>query len=231
VSLRSRLALAATIAAVAACGAEPRPTPEVMPEVAAAYGIAFNTNDVPRMLTLFARPENADDEGVQRHLDWLRDKLGQCGAPVFMWSQGKRTARFSYPCELGALEVSFMLDEFGKIAKIRSSAAGVPPEPELVAAAEAVLASLPWQWDDNDRPFRHNLNLYDATSLGKCTMLRPWTVTSRAAMFHVRCEKGDDAVLRVVLNDNGTLESVTLGDPANLYKGPPVTALPEGSSQ
>lgn len=227
-----RLIFVALVAAFAACGGSaPRPTPEVMPEVAAEYGVAFNTDDVPRMLALYARPEQADVAGVQRHLDWLRGKLGQCGAPEFMWSHGKRTARFSYPCELGALEVSFTLDVDGKLVKSRSSAAGVAPEPELVAAAEAVLASLPWHWDDNDRPFRHNLNLYDATVLGKCTMLRPWTVARHAAMFHVRCEKGDDAVLRVTLNDNGTLESVTLGDEANLYKGPPVTALPEGSSQ
>lgn len=223
-----RLILVASL--LAACGPAPRPTPEVMPEVAAEYGAAFNTGDVPRMLALYATRTRADVEGVRTHLEWLRARLGDCGEPAFLWSHGKRSARFSYPCELGALEVSFTLDAYGRILTSRSAAAGVAPEPELVAAAEAVLASLPWQWDHNDRPFKHNLNLYDAMRLGSCTMLRPWVVSRNAAMFHVRCDKGDDAVLRVSLSDGGTLASVTLTDANELYKGPPVTAIaPPGS--
>lgn len=111
-----------------------------MPEVAAEYGAMYNEWDEARMLALHT--PKAREKGVSpRHFQWLRGQLGECGEPQFMWSLGKRGARFTYPCERGALEAQFTLDEDGKIVWSRSGAVGVPVPAALQVAEEAVLAS------------------------------------------------------------------------------------------
>jgi hypothetical protein len=196
-----------------------------MPEVAAEFGAIYNDWDDARLLALFAPEARVSATGFRRRFDWIRDKLGECGAPAFMWSHGRRTARFSYPCERGALEASFTLDAAGKVKTLLSGAAGVETPPDLLAAAETVLASLPWK-PGTERPFVNNLYRYDATKLGSCTMLRPWVVAQYGGLFHVRCEKGDAAILRLALHKNGTIAEARLIPSNDNYNGPPVEAPP-----
>lgn len=215
--MRSPL-FAACLLVLAACSPAPRPTPEVMPEVAAEYGAIYNDWDEARLLALYL-PDAKIDANHRQHFAWLHEQLGECGAPEFMWSFGKRGARFSYPCERGALEAAFILDATGHIVTTRSGAAEVPASPALLAAANAVLASMPWTLDTL-RPFKHNLNLYGATRFGRCELARPWVVGQHGALLHVRCDAGP-AVLRLYLHKDGTIASVELL-PGESYKGPPI---------
>lgn len=202
----------------AACSESPRPTPEVMPEIAAEYGAIYNDWDEARLRALYVPGAKSPDH-TREHFAWLHEQIGTCGAPEFMWSFGKRAARFSYPCERGALEASIVLDETGHIVSLRSAAAGIPAPPALLAAADALLASLPWTWDTK-RPFEHNLNFYDALQLGHCELARPWVIGQHGGLLHVRCDKGP-AVLRLGLHDNGTISVAELL-PADSYRGPPI---------
>lgn len=201
-----------------ACAPVPRPTPEVMPEVAAQFGEIVNDWDEERMLALFSAERRTRGSSAAT-FTWLHAQLGECGAPEFMWSFANRGARFSYPCERGALEASIILDETGHIVSLRSAAAGIPAPPALLAAADALLASLPWTWDTK-RPFEHNLNFYDALQLGQCELARPWVISQHGGLFHVRCNKGP-AVLRLGLHDNGTISVAELL-PADSYRGPSI---------
>ncbi len=214
--MRSRLFAALLLAA---CGPAPRATPEVMPEVAAEYGAVYNDWDETRLRALYPADAKLDPEPTRERLAWMRAQLGACGSPEFMWSYGKRSARFTYACERGALEAAITLDEAGHIVSVRSGAAGIPTPPELLAAAEVLLASLPWTWDTK-RSFEHNLNLYDALQLGRCELARPWVVSERGGLFHVRCDRGP-AVLRLGLHANATISLAELL-PASDYKGPPI---------
>lgn len=214
--MRSRL-FAALL--VAGCSPAPRPTPEVMPEVAAEYGAVYNAWDEARLRALYPADARLNPEVTREHLAWLHARLGECGAPEFMWSFGKRAARFTHACERGALESSLVLDEAGHIVSARSGAAGIPTPPELLAAANAVLASLPWTWDTK-RSFEHNLNLHAAIQLGRCELVRPWVVSERGGLFHVRCD-GGRAVLRLGLHANATISLAELL-PASDYKGPAI---------
>ena len=109
-----------------------------------------------------------------------------------------------------------------RIARVRTGAAGIPTPPALLAAAEVPLASLPWDWNTS-HPFKHNLTLSTATKLGRCTLLQPWVVGhERGALFHARCEAGNDAVLRLGLNRDGTISLAELFPAQQLYKGPPI---------
>jgi hypothetical protein len=98
-----------------------------------------------------------------------------------------------------------------------SGAAGVEPPPELLAAAEAVLASLPWAWDTS-RPFKHNLNLHEARSLGSCTLVRPWVTGPYGALLHVRCADDQLGVLRIGLV-GGKISQAELFPSYKLYRG------------
>ncbi|MBK7825290.1 hypothetical protein [Nannocystis sp.] len=231
--MRLRL-LVTSLVLVGACGGPtPRPTPEVMPEVAAEYGALYNNWDEARFLALFT-PEKAaklsalpDPVGHSReHFTWLREQLGACGEPRFMWVADKRSARWSYPCERGALEAHFTLDAAGHIVRVRSGAAGIPTPPALLAAAKTLLASLPWAWNTS-HPFKHNLTLSPATKLGHCTLLQPWVVGERGGLFHARCDNGEDAVLRLGLNADGTISLAELFSAQKLYKGPPIAGPAE----
>lgn len=219
-NLRSPLA---ALTLVAACGAEPRPTPEVMPEVAAEFGEIYETWDGERLLALFVPSVHANLPRMREHLTWLHDRLGECGAPQLMWVFGKRSARFSSPCERGALEVAITLDAAGKIRTLRSSATGIPTPEPLHSAAVALLASTPWSVLDKHRPFKQNLNHYTIVNKGRCELLRPWTVSKRGGLFHVQCEQGDAMLLSLSLHDDGTISEAELVPSWKLYRGPPVT--------
>lgn len=223
-----RLAVFVVSLFVACGGPTPRPTPEVMPEVAAEYAAIYNDWDESRFAALHqpelvAKWAERDDPhaGTRRHFAWLHEQIGECGAPEFMWSYGKRGARWRYPCERGALEAQFTLDAAGHIVTLRSAAAGIPASPELLAAANAVLASLPWAWDTS-RPFKHNLTLSDATRLGACALVRPWVVSAHGGLFHARCEGDRPAVLRLGLHADGTIAEAELHRAEALYRGPPI---------
>ena len=216
-----RLLTCSLVVLCVSCGAAPRPTPEVMPEVAAEYGAIYNEWDEARMDALHP-PKAQEKESPRRHLQWLRGQLGACGEPQFMWSTGKRGARFTYPCEHGALEAQFTLDDEGKIMAVRSGAAGIPAPELLQTAAEAVMASLPWSYP-TPRPFKHNLDLFAATRLGKCQLVRPWAVGPYGALFHAQCEHGDAAVLRLGVHEDGTISKAELLRSSDVYFGPPVS--------
>ena len=211
---------------VVGCGAAPRSTPEVMPEVAAAYGEIFNDEafDEERLLALFAAARRGEGLPVTSHA-WLQAKLGACGQPEFMWSFGNRGARFSYPCERGALEAAFVLDEAGEIVDMDVGAAGVPAAASLNHAAEAVLASLP-AGAATPRPFKHNLDWGVAEQVGKCQIVRPWTVRELGAVFHLECEHGDTALLALRVHEDGMIAYAGLTRSAPVYRGPAVW-LPE----
>jgi hypothetical protein len=206
------------------CGGVPRPTPEVMPEVAATYGALFNEGDEARLLALFTAERRAGGLSWKSHV-WLREQLGACGEPEFMWSFSNRGARFSYPCERGALEAAFVLDEAGKIVDMDMGAVGVPVAESLSSAAAAVLASLP-EGAATPRPFKHNLDWGVAEKLGKCQVVRPWVVRELGAVFHLECVHGDAALLALRVHEDGTIAYVGLTRSAGAYRGPAVW-LPE----
>lgn len=218
-----RLAVFVVSLLVACGGTTPRPTPEVMPEVAAEYGAIYEDWDEARLRALYPPGAKIGPATTRKHLAWLREQLGECGAPEFMWSFAKRAARWRYPCERGAHEASIVLDATGHIVSLRSAAAGIPAPPELLAAADALLASLPWTWDTS-RPFEHNLNLYDAVTLGRCELVRPWVISQHGGLLHVDCDKGP-AVLRLGLHANGTIAVAELL-PGDVYRGPPIEPAP-----
>ncbi len=195
-----------------------------MPEVAAEFGALYNEWDEACMLALHT--PKAREKGVsRRHFQWLRGQLGACGEPQFMWSTGRRGARFTYPCEHGALEAQFTLDEQGKLAWWRAGAVGIPAPEALQTAAEAVIASLPWHYP-TPRPFKHNLDLFEATRLGKCQLVQPWVVGAYGALFHAQCEHGDAAVLRLGVHEDGTISQAELLRSSDVYFGPPVSLPP-----
>ena len=209
-----------------ACAPVPRPTPEVMPEVAAQFGEIVNDWDEERMLALFSAERRTRGSSAAT-FTWLHAQLGECGAPEFMWSFANRGARFSYPCERGALEAGFMLDEAGKIVDVDGGAAGIPAPEALQSAAEAVLASLP-EGVDTPRPFRHEWS--SARKLGKCQIVRPWTVRELVAVFHSECETGEAALLSVRVDPDGTIAYASLVRSATIYHGPAVW-LPESPAR
>ena len=213
--MRSRLFAALLLAA---CGPAPRATPEVMPEVAAEFVTLYNAEDHDRLVTLFAPESAANAKRTRKHLPWIHERLGACGTPEFMWSHGKRRARWSAACERGALELDISLDAAGQVVALTSGAAGVAMPPELHAAAEAVLASLPWAWDTS-RPFKHNLNLHEAIRLGHCTLVRPWVTGPFGALVHVRCDDDQLAVLSIGLGPKGTISEAQLYPSHKIYRG------------
>jgi hypothetical protein len=217
-----RLLLVASIAALAACGAEPRPSADVMPELAAEYGASVNAGDQGRMLRYYA-PGPKTERVSGHHARWLHGRLGACGAPRLMWTGSEGDARFTYPCEHGSLEAHFILDEHGQIVRLRSGAHGIRTPRLLRDAVLALTASLPWD-PGTKQPFTNNLGTDASRKLGTCEVLRPWVVGSHGGLFHLRCEHGDTAVLRVLLHRHGTLARVDLL-PGNVYKGPPVVPL------
>ncbi len=62
--------------------------------------------------------------------------------------------------------------------------------------------------------------------MGACTLLRPWVVSRYGGLFHVRCEKGDAAILRLAVRRNGTISEATLLPSHDHYRGPPVADAP-----
>ena len=213
-----RLRLFAAFLILAGCGPAARSTPEVMPEVAAELIAIYNAGDHDRLVTLFAPASAANAKRTRKHLPWIRERLGACEAPEFMWSHGKRRARWSAACERGALELDISLDAAGQVVALTSGAAGVAMPPELHAAAEAVLASLPWAWDTS-RPFKHNLNLHEAIRLGPCTLVRPWVTGPFGALVHVRCVDDQLAVLSIGLGPSGTISEANLYPSHKVYRG------------
>ena len=73
------------------------------------------------------------------------------------------------------------------------------------------------------RPFKHNLDLFAATRLGKCQLVRPWVVGPYGALFHAQCEHGDAAVLRLGVHEDGTISKAELLRSSDVYFGPPVS--------
>lgn len=210
---------------LAGCSPAPRPTTEVMPEVAAAFGEIHNEWDRSRLFALMT-PEAQAESNPPGYFAWLHTQLGDCGAPALLWPIRKRGARFEYPCERGALQAEFWLDEFGRIVHMQASAADIPTPPALHDAAVAVLASLPWS-ADTERPFKNNLNTPESIRMGECELVKPWVTAEFGALFHVLCKNDDPAILALGVHKNGTIKSAKLTPAYKIYKGPPVVAVRE----
>jgi len=80
----------------------------------------------------------------------------------------------------------------------------------------------PWSYP-TPRLFKHNLDLHAASKLGKCRLVRPWVVGPRQALFHLMCEHGEAAVLRVGVHADGTISGLSLWRSSGMYFGPPVS--------
>jgi hypothetical protein len=210
---------------LAACSPAPRPTPEVMPEVAAEFGEIHNEWDRARLFALMT-PEAQAESNPPGYFAWLHHQLGDCGAPTFLWPTSKRGARFEYPCERGALQAEFRLDEAGQILHMQASAAGIPTPPALHDAAVVVLASLPWS-PETERPFKHNLNEPQTIRMGECELVKPWVTAEFGALFHVLCKNDNPAILALGVHKNGTIKSAKLTPAYKIYKGPPVGPAPQ----
>lgn len=187
-----------------------------MAAVASELEAIYDAWDEARLRALFPPGKRIDAERIREHDAWLREQLGACGPSAPMWTVGADNGRWRRTCQHGALEFAFVLDDAGRVRTLRSGAAGIPTPPAVLAAAEAVLASLPWD-SGASYPFRHNLNRQAARALGRCAMERPWVVSRRGGLFHVRCDEGGAekttaAVLRVELDEHGTLAQTDLLD-------------------
>lgn len=204
--------------ALAACSPDAAPRP--MLEYAEAYGALYEDAHDTRLLALYAAGPQTERVSAG-HLKWLRAQLGPCESPQLMWSTDPQDFRFRYPCERGALEAHFILDERGEISKLRSGAADIETPERVHSAVIAVLASLPWD-ADAQRPFKHDLTGTAARELGRCELVRPWVVGKQGGLFHVRCEDEQMAILRLNVARHGTLTSAELLA-GSRYKGPPVT--------
>ncbi len=164
----------------------------------------YHNWDGARFIALFAAPPQAERD--HETLDWMHTRLGECGAPAPMWSLGARNTRFSAPCERGALEVHLVLDAAGRIEQLRFGAAGIAPEEPLANAVQRVVAALPDAAppDLKDSPW--------GRSLGRCTLDRPWVVSERSGLFHLRCD-GGAAVLKLGVAGDGAVRALELWPP------------------
>ena len=142
-----------------------------------------------------------------------------------------RGARYTYPCEHGALEAAFVLDRSGKIVDSRSGAAGIPAPEALQSTAEAVVASLPWS-EPTPRPFTHNLDGAAVTAMGKCELVRPWVTGREEALFHVMCEHGDAGVdAGLLVERGGRVGVVGVGGQGSVERRPGVAGRVEQEHQ
>lgn len=200
--------------ALTACSEDaPRP----MLEYAELYGALYENADDTRLLALYA-PGPKTEHMPAGHLEWLRAQLGRCESPQLMWTTGPQDFRYRFPCERGALEAHFTLDERGEISKLRTGAADIATPEHMHTAMIAVLASLPWE-ADVERPFFHNLTKPASRELGRCELVRPWVVGKNGGLFHVRCAGEKRAILRLGVRQDGTLKSAELLSGSG-YKGP-----------
>lgn len=214
-----RLVASLSLVVLAACGPNPCPSTAVTPDVPSEYGAVYNNFDAERLTALF--PANRPPKLVphQRTLARLHKQLGTCGAPQFMWRSGEST-RWTYACERGNLEVTFVLNTDGQIVRGNVLAAGVPASPAMDAAARSVLAQLPLA-DDVTLPFTGNLSSPSVRAAGHCELVRPWAVGPALSLFHTRCESGQDMVLGVRMY-KGKITRAKLVPTETIYKGMPM---------
>lgn len=190
--MRGLLIVAAVVAACSGGSAS-----ELLPHVASELVDVYGQWDTDRYVGLFATPRGALRSGES--LAWLRDRLGECGAPEVMWSRGVLHTRFSAPCERGQLELDITLRRDGRIDRLHLGAAGVAAEQPLVGAVQRVVKALPRveQTGLGDR------------SYGRCVFRRTWVVSQFAGLFHLECEAGP-AVLELVVGPDGAPRKVRL---------------------
>lgn len=208
------------LALLALTACSPDPGFRDMLEYADAYGAMYERADDTRLLVLYA-PGPKTERVSAENVEWLRAQLGPCESPQLMWSTSPQDFRFRYPCERGALEAHFILDDHGEISKLRSGAADIATPEHMHSAAIAVLASLPWDVDV-ERPFFNNLRQPFARALGRCELVRPWVVGKYGGLFHVLCEGEQTAILRLGVRQNGTLTNAELLA-RGAFKGPRVS--------
>lgn len=186
-----------------------------LPQAASEYVAIFNHLDSwedARATALFANPSRVQ---LQReHMQWMHERIGDCGEMQPMWQEGLKRGRFTFACERGGLEISLRLDEAGKIAAAISGATGVAPSPAVAAAFEQVIAAMPWREDGaGQQPWGDGLLPRWIRSRGRCELEHVRTVTERIGMFDLHCERGN-LLLRVSVKKNGAISLVKAWHPA-----------------
>lgn len=189
---------------LAACTPEPAFDPGDLPRAATEIVAVYHHWDRARFTALFAAPPRTERD--HEALEWMHTRLGECGTPAPMWSPSARNTRFSAPCEHGALEVDLVLDAAGRIDQLRFGAAGIAPEEALATAAARVVAALP------NAPLLDPKESSWAQTLGRCALDRPWVVSARGGLFHLRCD-GGPAVLKLLIADDGAVRTLRLWSP------------------
>lgn len=182
----------------------PRAEPEALRRVATEVVAVYHDWDDARFAGLFAGPKEVTPS--RDGMAWMRERLGDCGAPEPMWIVDAQNGRFSAPCERGALEVHLGLNRDGRIVKLRHGAAGVAPEEPLASAVAPAIAALPAVEAPGfkDREF--------AAQLGRCELDRTWVVSEFGGLFHLRCE-GGAAVMKLMVRPTGAVRSLELHPP------------------
>ncbi|MGB1015131.1 MAG: hypothetical protein ACPG4T_13435 [Nannocystaceae bacterium] len=126
----------------------PVDAPEVSPELQTAVtqlSTLYTHFDAQVYGQLFTNPPLP--VVLQEMLDWYESMLGSCGPPVPFVAKDATQARFLFPCEQGQWEAEILLDEDGKVKRLRQGARGVDPGVAVLQAAEQVIALLA-KWDD-----------------------------------------------------------------------------------
>ncbi len=128
----------------------------------------------------------------RENIEWLRPRLGACGAPEAIDAHATAShGRFRYPCENGALELEIWID-YGLVDRVRFGGRGIEAPEPVRAAAEEVVAAMPLGDVELDRwPAGDDFISDFAVGLGRCEIRGTDITGVRGGLFYLECEGGD----------------------------------------